>query len=174
MQDPNRMMDYFMLALGVYILYAGITGKGNMMYRDETIHRSQKEKYYKMMRLFGLTAGPLSVLGSILTINNLQLAGNIVSIVFFAVLVFVIVQIARMTDKHIKKSCAKRGIPEPPSDGFAEARAAKTKSAGARTASPDTTTNETAASIDSHNQDGDPNTPHTEKRTVDQDDIRFF
>ncbi len=173
------MMDYFMLAIGAYIFYAGITGKGNMMYKDETIHRSEKAKFFKMMRLFGLVAGPLCIASSILTIQNQKLIGNIIAAVFFVVLMVIIVQTMRMTDKHIKKRCAKLGLPEPESDGFAEARAAKNRPSLAPTsnavepAAPEENLDATTEEPPALRSEG-ARIPYQEKRTVDQDDIRFF
>lgn len=64
MSSTLSILDYIMLAMGVYVLVAGIRGKGRL-YSVENIKKDLREKFMSVMRKFYIA------LGVIMTINGL-------------------------------------------------------------------------------------------------------
>lgn len=169
----TKMFDYFMIAIGAYLFVSGIRGKGDMLYKNDSIHRSQKRAFYTMMRRFGLIAGPLCAASGALSVFTTSPSARTISMViaglFGLVILYTIVQTVRMSERHIQKRCAKTGESEPPSDGWEEEHPSPKKQEAAPKAAPIQRIEEEMADFEPRSfvRDGEP-------RKVEQDDIRFF
>ena len=69
----SSFIGMFQIAIGVYLLYGGITGKGQM-YNDENIKSEMKEKYRKTVRISCNILGLLIVLTGVLDMLHFNVA----------------------------------------------------------------------------------------------------
>lgn len=68
----SYMFDLLLLAMGAYVLFAGITGKGKL-YATENIKKGMEEAFRKTMRKIYLTLGIVMVLNSVFSLLMTQL-----------------------------------------------------------------------------------------------------
>ena len=64
MESTLSMFDYILLAMGLYVLVAGIRGKGRL-YNMENIKEGMEEKFFQIMRKIYI------ILGAVMTLNGL-------------------------------------------------------------------------------------------------------
>lgn len=95
------------LLIGVYLLYAAITGKGKL-YENEYISCS-KEQYDKGLRRLSAVSGALLTLTNGLQYIGVVQAGSVLGIVFWAVGFASLVLMMIFTTKHTDKKAAAAG-----------------------------------------------------------------
>lgn len=68
----SYMFDLLLLAMGAYVLFAGITGKGRL-YATENVKKGMEEAFRKTMRKIYLALGIVMVLNSVFSLLMTQL-----------------------------------------------------------------------------------------------------
>ena len=63
MTNTNSLFDLIMLAMGVYVLYSAVTGKGRL-YAAENIRKEKKDDFLKTMRKLYAVLGVMMVLNA--------------------------------------------------------------------------------------------------------------
>lgn len=100
----------FQALIGAYLLYCGITGKGQA-FKADTIREDQKPKFMKFMRRFCLVVGPVMLLSALFEYLAAQTPQFMIGVyitygIFVVCLVYAIVvssKMANRTPKKIKK-----------------------------------------------------------------------
>lgn len=97
---PLQLMDAFMLATGVYLLFGAITGKGKI-YENQNLKKGQEERYHKILRTSLFVLSILSILNAVSTLLNWN---KYISLALFILLmislVILFVFTFRMTDRN--------------------------------------------------------------------------
>lgn len=79
----DNLLGLFELALGGYLIYCAITGKGQI-YKSENIKKGMEKKYAASMRLFSAFLGPLMAALGLLDYFSSRLEGAWVRPALFA------------------------------------------------------------------------------------------
>ena len=95
------------LLIGVYLLYAAITGKGKL-YENEYVSCS-KEQYDRGLRRLSAVSGALLTLTNGLQYAGIVQAGSLIGIIFWALGFSSLVLMMIFTTKHTDKKAAAAG-----------------------------------------------------------------
>lgn len=76
-----KVFDLFMPCFGVYLLYAGWSGKGPL-YRKENLKEGKKETYRLFIRWCCLIGGPLAIVTGVLDFAHIEPLNNILFTIF--------------------------------------------------------------------------------------------
>lgn len=106
--SPMAFMDIFSLIIFAYLTICGISGKGQL-YKTDSVHKSKREEFLKVMRIFALTIGPIGVLSVVCQMNDWQPWGMILYFVSVAGVLGALVYCYLVGELHMKKKAAKEG-----------------------------------------------------------------
>ncbi len=103
----------FQALIGAYLLYCGITGKGQA-YKADNIKEDQKPKFLKFMRLFCLVMGPISLLCALLEYLAQQTPSLMIGVfiaygLFGTGVIYALVVTYRMANRPPRKAAKKEG-----------------------------------------------------------------
>ncbi len=109
----DSFFTMFQALIGVYLLYCGITGKGQA-YKADNIKEDQKPKFLKFMRLFCLVMGPLMLILALLEYLSAQTPSLVIGVyiaygLFGAGVVYALIVTAKMADRATRKATKKEG-----------------------------------------------------------------
>ncbi len=104
----DSFFSMFQALIGAYLLYCGITGKGQA-YKADNIKKEQRPQFEKFMRLFCLVMGPIALVSALLEYLSLQTPSLIVGVyitygLFAAGIVYALIVTAKMTDRPPRKA----------------------------------------------------------------------
>jgi hypothetical protein len=101
--DTSTLTGLVEAILGVYMLYAAVTGKGKI-YENENLVKGKEAEYYKLMRVFCSIGGPLALLNFLFDYLKLELLAYIALIILILGTFYIAVRIYRMTQhKNVAK-----------------------------------------------------------------------
>ncbi len=104
--DTTNFMSWFNLAIGAYVAYAAIAGKGKA-YENE-YPQEIKESVYKLNRLMYATVGPIMVVLGVLELLGVPYV-NWISIIFvFAIIVTYLIIFYSRYGKVLKEARKKK------------------------------------------------------------------
>ena len=109
----DSFFSMFQALIGAYLLYCGITGKGQA-YKADNIKEDQQPRFLKFMRLFCLIMGPLALISALFEYLVAQTPSLIIGVyisygLFAAGIIYAIVVTARMTNRPPRKASKKDG-----------------------------------------------------------------
>jgi Flp pilus assembly protein TadB len=93
-----QFMDLFQGAIGVYLLFCVITGKGSI-YKNDHVKAGMEVKYRKAIRIFCIAVGILSVVDAVLDYFNVQPFATLLFGASAILVVALFVVIARLTER---------------------------------------------------------------------------
>lgn len=99
------MLGMFEAALGAYILYCAITGKGQL-YKNDKIKKGMEKQYFKSMRNISWALGPAMLITGVVDMSNADRQNPVLNIAFgvlmgltFILIAVMFVMSYRMTDR---------------------------------------------------------------------------
>ncbi len=109
----DSFFSMFQALIGAYLLYCGITGKGQA-YRADNIKEDQRPKFERFMRIFCLVMGPIALLGALFEYLVAQTPSLIIGVyisygLFAAGIIYAIVATAKMAQRTARKASKKDG-----------------------------------------------------------------
>lgn len=99
----TEIFDIFQVAIGVYLLFFAITGKG-AIYKNEYVKQGMEQKYYKTIRIGIAVLGPVVMLSGAIGMFNWDAPNGVFSLTVWGIslagFIALMVMTSRLTVKQ--------------------------------------------------------------------------
>lgn len=108
MGGMDNFFSMFQAFIGIYLLYAAFTGKGQA-YKNDNIKKEKREEYARFMRTFCFIMGPLFLASAAFDYAKITVGGYITYALTGIGIVYALVATYRMTERKKSTKEGKRG-----------------------------------------------------------------